>query len=500
VIAKPFEMTTPFVGCSNETQSNHPMRILKRLQVYQRLFLLLACLFNGSVFAQALPPDVIAALTRTDIPASAVGIYVQEINGINPPITLNASAPLNPASIMKLATTNAALELLGPAYKWRTQAYTSALLVGDVLHGDLIIRGGGDPKLVLEKFWLFLREIRTKGIREIRGNLLLDRSLFEAGEFDAALFDGDPLRLYNVGPDALLLNFKAIAFHFIPNEATKTVAVLVDPPIDGYPVIAPVLTNEPCERWKSKLQTVFNGRDISFPGTFPASCGERIWTVHPYQMTQNQYFEAVFRKMWTDLGGTLIGEVRNGEIPVNARLVGESESAPLSDVIRDINKYSNNVMARQLLLTLAAEVFKLPANAERGAQAVKTWMNNKKIDAPELVVENGSGLSRAERISAQTLGRMLVAAFRSPVMPEFISSLPLAGHDGTMRQRLKARTAAGHAHIKTGSLTEVRAIAGYVLAASGRRYALVFIINHPNASAAGHEAQDALLQWVHEKG
>jgi D-alanyl-D-alanine carboxypeptidase/D-alanyl-D-alanine-endopeptidase (penicillin-binding protein 4) len=217
-------------------------------------------------------------------------------------------------------------------------------------------------------------------------------------------------------------------------------------------------------------------------------------------MTQNQYFEAVFRRMWTDLGGTLIGEVKNGGIPVNARLVGELESGPLSDTIRDINKYSNNVMARQLLLTLAAGVFKLPASPERGAQAIKTWMNRKNISASELVVENGAGLSRSERISAETLGRMLVAAFRSPTMPEFISSLPLAGVDGTMRERLKARTASGHAHIKTGSLTDVRAIAGYVLAASGRRYALVFIINHPNAPAAGHEAQDALLQWVYEQG
>ena len=483
-----------------EIHAIHPMRILKRRQVYLRLFLLAACLFNGAAAAQALPPEVIEALTRTDIPANAVGIYVQEINGVQPPITLNATASLNPASTMKLVTTNAALELLGPTYTWKTQAYTSALQVGDVLHGDLIIKGGGDPKLVLEKFWLFLREIRLKGIREIRGNLLLDRTFFEASEFDAALFDDDPSRLYNVGPDALLLNFKSIGFRFIPNEASGAVAVLVDPPIDGYPVTVPRLTKGECGAWRNKLQAAFNGHDAGFPGTFSVSCGERFWNVHPYQMTQNQYFEAVFRKMWTDLGGTLIGEVRNGGIPVNARLLGEAESSSLSEMIRDINKYSNNVMARQLLLTLAADVFKLPASAERGALAIKTWMNRKNIDAPELVVENGSGLSRSERISAETLGRMLVAAFWSPVMPEFISSLPLAGHDGTMRQRLQARTVSGNAHIKTGSLTDVRAIAGYVLAASGRRYALVFIINHPNAPAAGNEAQDALLQWVYEQG
>lgn len=493
-------MTMHFVERSNGIQFIHPMRIMKRLQAVRTLFLMLAGLLTGAASAQALPPDVIEALTRTDIPASAVGIYVQEVNGDRPPITLNATAPLNPASTMKLVTTNAALELLGPVYKWKTQAYTSALQVGDVLHGDLIIRGSGDPKLVLEKFWMFLREIRSRGIREIRGDLLLDRTMFEAGAHDAAMFDGDPLKVHNVGPDALLLNFKSIGFRFVPNEASGAVNVAVDPPIDGYPVIAPKLSNGECGDWKSKLQAVVTDHDTGFSGAFPASCGERNWHVHPYQMTQNRYFEVVFRKMWSELGGTLIGEVKNGGIPVNARLAGEAESAPLSEVIRDINKYSNNVMARQLLLTLAADVFKVPANAERGAQVIKAWMNRKNINAPELVVENGSGLSRVERISAETLGRMLVAAFGSPMMPEFISSLPLAGYDGTMRQRLKARTVSGNAHIKTGSLTDVRAIAGYVLAASGRRYALVFIINHPNAPLAGHEAQDALLQWVYEQG
>ncbi len=476
------------------------MRILKRLQAVRSLFLLLVCWSAGTVSAQALPPDVIAALTRTDIPATAAGIYVQALDGGNPPITLNATTPLNPASTMKLVTTNAALELLGPIYKWKTQAFANALQVGDVLHGDLIIRGGGDPKLVLEKFWLFLRELRIKGLREIRGNLLLDRSMFEADAYDAALFDGDPLRLYNVGPDALLLNFKSIGFRFLPSTENGTVNVLVDPPIDGYPVQVPALSNDACGDWKSKLEPVFNGSETRFLGAFPASCGERAWYIHPYQMTQNQYFESVFRRMWTDLGGTLIGEVKNGEVPVNARLIGEIESAPLTEAIRDINKYSNNVMARQLLLTLAAETFKLPANPELGAQAVTAWLGQKNISAPELIIDNGSGLSRIARISAQTLGRMLVAAFRSPTMPEFISSLPLAGIDGTMRRRLSEQTAAGNAHVKSGSLADVRAVAGYVLAASGRRYAVVFIINHPNAPVAGHEAQDALLQWVYEQG
>ena len=126
-------------------------------------------------------------------------------------------------------------------------------------------------------------------------------------------------------------------------------------------------------------------------------------------------------------------------------------------------------------------------------------MEKKGIFAPELVIENGSGLSRTERISAATMGCLLVAAFKAPTMPEFMASMPLVGYDGTMRQRLKTQGVAGHAHVKTGMLDDVRAIAGYVLASSGKRYAVVSIINHSNAMR-GQEVQDMLLQWVYEHG
>ncbi|WP_247869669.1 D-alanyl-D-alanine carboxypeptidase/D-alanyl-D-alanine-endopeptidase [Herbaspirillum sp. ST 5-3] len=449
--------------------------------------------------AQQLPIPVADALQRAQIPESAAGIYVQEVGAGPVLLASNEKTPLNPASTMKLVTSDAALEMLGPTFTWKTQAYATGTQAGDVLHGDLIIKGSGDPKLVLENFWLFLRRIRAKGIREIRGNLVLDRSAFESMEFDAGQFDGDPMKPYNVGPDALLLNYKALAFRFTPDAARGVVNVTMDPPLAAYPLTAPHLGNGECGDWHGKLRPAIDGWGARFSGIYSASCGEKVWYVHPYQLTHTQYFHLAFRRLWADLGGTLKGDVQSGVVPPNARLVAEWESASLSEVIRDINKYSNNVMARQLLLTLAANVLNLPANAERGAAVVRTWLSNKGIDAPELSVENGSGLSRNERISALTMGRMLESAFQSPTMPEFMASLPLAGFDGTMRLRLVNQAVAGKAHVKTGMLNEVRNIAGYVLAASGKRYVVVFMINHPN-SLRGQAAQDALLQWVYERG
>jgi D-alanyl-D-alanine carboxypeptidase/D-alanyl-D-alanine-endopeptidase (penicillin-binding protein 4) len=446
-----------------------------------------------------LPQQVATAFARAGIPTTSVGAYVQDIGDGRVLVDANAAAPFNPASTMKLVTTDAALELLGPTYTWKTRAYASGTMAGDVLQGDLIIKGGGDPKLVMESFWLFLRQIRSRGIREIRGNVLLERSLFEPALTDASAFDGDPLKPYNAAPDALLLNYETIGYRFLPDIDAGTVRVVAEPDMRGYGLKAPRLGAGECGDWKAKLAGAFPAGAAAFEGSYPASCGEKIWYVHPWQLNRADYAGVLFRQLWSELGGTLTGTVRDGPLPAGARQVAEWESPALPEIIRDINKYSNNVMARQLLMGMSAELLRLPGSPERGARAVKSWLAGKGIAAPELVIENGSGLSRQERISAATMGQVLASAFRAPTMPEFMSSLPLAGYDGTMRRRVKNRSVAGNAHIKTGSLDEVRAIAGYVLAASGKRYAVVCLVNHRNAPAA-QEANDLLLQWVYDNG
>lgn len=476
------------------------MRILTRLQAGAVLFLVAGGPAIGGTEAAAreLPPKVAEALKRAAIPPAAMGLQVQEVTDGKVLASANTALAYSPASTMKLLTTDAALELLGPTFTWKTQAYASGPQSGDILQGDLIIKGNGDPKLVVENFWLFLRQIRAKGIREIRGNVVLDRSAFAEEVYDPSKFDGDAMKPYNAGVDALLLNYQAFRFTFQPNEARVSVQVAVDPPASGYQVVAPKLVTEDCGDWKEKLRPRFDGNGVTFGGKFATSCGEKIWYVHPYQMTHTQYFNAVFRQMWSDAGGSLKGEVVGGTLPAEARLLTEWTSTTLPEVIRDINKYSNNVMARQLLLTLALDG-KQPANPQRGGAAVKSWLSAKGIEAPELVIENGSGLSRKERISPDSMARILMAAFKSPLMPEFISSMPLIGYDGTMRKRLTGKSVAGNAHIKTGQLDDVRAIAGYVQAASGKRYVVVCFINHANAPR-GQDVQDVLLQWIYENG
>jgi D-alanyl-D-alanine carboxypeptidase/D-alanyl-D-alanine-endopeptidase (penicillin-binding protein 4) len=471
------------------------MQFLTRLSA---IFLL--CCANGAVLAQeALPEAVSAALQQAAVPPDAVGIYVQKVDGNAVLLSSNRDVPFSPASTMKLITTSAALELLGPAFTWKTQAFTDGTLRGETLNGDLIIKGSGDPRLVMENLWLFLRRIRAAGIRHIRGNLILDRSAFEERPYDAAAFDNDPLKPYNAGPDALLLNFKSLNLRFLPNGTTRKVRVVMEPPLDGVKLLAPKFVDEDCGDWHEKVKPDFDDRALRFNGVFPSSCGEKAWNVHPYTMTNTQYFGDVFRALWNELDGTFTGEVRNGTVSPAAQMIAEWQSPALSEIVRDINKFSNNVMARQVLLTIPNQVMHVPGTPELGVELVRQWLAKKNIYAPELVIDNGSGLSRTAKLSAATLGRLLVAEYHSPVMPEFIASMPIIGIDGTMKKRMTQQIAAGNGHIKTGALEGVRAIAGYVFAASGNRYAVVFIINDPHAEA-GKAAQDALLEWVFENG
>ena len=445
---------------------------------------------------RALPESVAAALRQAAIPPAASAIVVAPLAPGGVRIEANGSLPMNPASTMKLVTTYAALGLLGPAHTWRTEAFVTGSMIGDALDGNLLIRGGGDPKLVIEDLWLLVQRIRGYGIRELRGDLVLDRSAFATGPHDPGVFDGERFRPYNAGPDALLLNFNAVAIGFVPEPETRSARVVALPALAGMKLPTAVkLTEGPCNDWRGRLQADFSDPMAPvFRGAFPQACGERV--LHLSALDHSRYFAAAFTALWNSAGGSLRGRVRDGTVPAEARRIAVQESASLAEVIRDVNKFSNNVMARQVFLSLAMGPGKPPASSVRAEAALRSWLDSRELAMPELVLENGSGLSRVERVSAASLARLLQHAYTSALMPELMASLPLVGVDGTLRGR---NAAAGFAHLKTGLLADVRALAGYLLAASGRRYVVVAIINHSNARD-GQAAHDALLRWLYANG
>ncbi|PKO87344.1 MAG: D-alanyl-D-alanine carboxypeptidase/D-alanyl-D-alanine-endopeptidase, partial [Betaproteobacteria bacterium HGW-Betaproteobacteria-12] len=320
--------------------------------------------------------------------------------------------------------------------------------------------------------------------------------------FDPAAFDNKPMRPYNVGPSALLINFQALRFTLQPADGQAR--VLLETPSEGLTVDNRLrLVAGPCgSDWKDRialrLQPGPDGQRLEIAGSYAALCGERGLNLAPLPPAVQA--EGLIRALWRELGGGFAGRVRDGRLPLTATPLARHESAPLAEVIRDINKFSNNVMARQLFLSLGHDGHDdaPPASAERAGQRLNDWLSRRQLHFPELVVDNGAGLSRRERISAANLNRLLLDAWASPLMPEFVASLPLAGIDGTMKKRLNGGAPAGRAHIKTGTLDGVKTAAGYALDGDGRRYALTIFINDPRAGA-GNAAIDALLTWVAER-
>lgn len=461
---------------------------MARMPRWTRLACCLLAWIAVAAGAQDLPPEVSAALAASGVPADALTVLVAPAEGGPPRIAHRIDAPMNPASIAKLATTFAALDLLGPDFSWKTPVWFDGPVRHGVLQGNLVIQGRGDPSLVLERLWLLLREVQARGVRSIQGDIVLDRRAFALPPHDPAAFDNQPLRPYNASPDALLVNFKAVTINFTP--AGRRALVRVTPALAGvhWPDSVP-LSGGPCGDWIGGLRADFSAvARVRFAGSFPSACGPQAWQL-AFPDAQG-YAGRAIAALWREMGGSLRGDVHDGAAPAGAEPAFTFGSPPLAEVIRDINKYSNNVMAQQVFLTLSLQQ-RGTGTFEGSREVLADWWRTRLGSDPP-TTQNGAGLSRDESFTARQLGQLLQFAWASPWMPELASSLPILGVDGTLRKR---RQDIGLAHLKTGSLADVSGVAGYVHGPQGRRFVLVAIANHPDAAAIRATIQ-ALVDWT----
>jgi serine-type D-Ala-D-Ala carboxypeptidase/endopeptidase (penicillin-binding protein 4) len=446
----------------------------------------------------AVPEPVRRALQRAGVPLSNVAVLVHELGRPEPAVAWRTEETMSPASVMKLITTYSALDLLGPAYTWKTEFFATDRDDGEGA-GDLYIRGYGDPLLTLPRFQAALADLRQRGLRDIRGDLVLDESWFAPQAADPAAFDGQPDRAYNIPPRALMVGLKATAIRLVPTPGRDRPRLTKSPEVPEIVVIDDVeQVAGPCPAdWSAGLErsvaAAGGSATVRLSGRYPAECGER--TLYLNVLDNPAYVLAVFRRFWTALGGQGPARVRSGTVAPGAAPLLSIQSPSLAEAIRETNKQSSNIMARQILLTLAAERNGPPGNERAAAEVVRRWLGSRGLSFPELRLENGSGLSRLERVTAAHLGELLRLAARGPWMPELAASLPIAAYDGTLERRLKGSAAAGQARLKTGSIDGVKSIAGYVLDRSGHWVVVVFLVNHPEAAATG-PAQDALVEWT----
>ncbi len=473
----------------------------KRLPAFACL-LVLSCV-SHAVHARDrdyLPPEVQKALAQQRIPGTSLSVLVKEVGRDEPLVSYNSTVPRNPASTMKVVTTWSALEILGPAYTWQTRAYATGPVKDQVLDGDLVLVGGGDPFMTAERWWGFANGVRQAGIRRIKGDVIIDNSYFEPQGEDRAAFDNKPFSTYNVLPDALLVNFQTVDFKLFPDLADGTLRPSAFPwPANLKIDSSASVDGGTCRRRGDGVDVTMpdgpTGSTMAVTGRYAAGCGPMSFTRAVMRAPEFAY--GTFKTFWDESGGEIDGGWRIGVLPPGADMVYSQDSLSLAEIIRLVNKYSSNVMARQLLLTLAAEKAGRPGTTSGGRKVITEFLASQGLTVPDLVLENGSGLSREERISAAGLSDVLLAAWRSQYMPEFAASLPLSATDGTLRRRFRAPEMQGRLRMKTGSLEGVSALAGYVNAASGRTFVTVVIVNDPRAGGGGGQAvQTALVEWV----
>jgi D-alanyl-D-alanine carboxypeptidase/D-alanyl-D-alanine-endopeptidase (penicillin-binding protein 4) len=451
-----------------------------------------------------LPPSVENLIKKAGLKNQQMQLLVMPTRDGLPVFSYQAEKVVSPASTLKLLTSFIALEQLGPNFRWKTQVYSDVAIQNQVLRGKLYLKGGGDPNLTFDKLSQLLRSLRQQGLREIQGDIVLDRSYFQPTrpEINAPIFDENPDAYYNVIPDALLIHSNISAFAI--SADANTVDVKLNTPMDNVLLNNQmVVSKAPCSEWKNgwvaPQVTIIDPQQISITvsGSFPKNCQTNVYL---NLVERNSFIGSLLRALWKELGGSWQGQIVDGNVPTTAKLLLQKDSESLTDTIRIVNKFSDNAMARILFLTLGAESSLAShfADTSQAANAVvREWFARQGIVDNGLVIDNGSGLSRLDRINAQQLASILRIAANSNWYPEFASSLPIVGVDGTMRNRLKNSNAEARARIKTGYLKNVMAIAGYVRDSQQQDWIVVAIMNtEESAATKARLVLDEIIQWL----
>ncbi len=472
---------------------------------------LLAAPCAAAAFDDALPATVAAALEQAGLPPDALGAIAIPRTFWARTWQHRANVPMQPGSSMKLVTTIVALDRLGPNHRGRTTLHTTGTLNNGVLDGDVALVGSADPDFDLPALWQLLFELRQRGVHTITGGLVLDRTLFKPARIDIGVppFDESPEWPYNVIPDALMQSGNLMGLALSSTDG-GAVSARLTPPLDGVSVDASalVLTNTDCADWDEdwlppRVGETSPGRwRIELQGGFPRQCEAQAAL---QLLDRNVITERQVRAVWASLGGRFTsapGSVREAALPAGAQRIAQHESRPWGEVLRNMNKTSDNAQTRLLFLQLGVAAMKTDPNSATLAAAqrdVQRWFDEQRIARDGLVMDNGSGLSRSERIAPRTMARAIEVAINGQHAPELLMSLPVAGVDGTMRNRLKGTRAEGWARLKTGTLKNVAALAGTVRDTRGDTWVVVAFINHDDA-AKGRPALDALVEWVANSG
>mgnify|MGYP001493269006 CR=1 FL=1 len=462
------------------------------------LFFFLWIIISVSVSAE-IPQPYKALISKYNFKKDSYSFVVKDLtNPLKKAIIYNGSKKFNPASLTKIITSFIALNKLGPNYKWRSDFYYTGQLKDQILQGDLIFVGRGDASFSIDNLESLIREVQKKGIKKIEGNLILNKSYF--GKIPNSIdFDDDPMRAYNVLPNAISIQSNTINFKFTSQD--KSVKIDAKPDIKFLKIKNNLkLSEKNCASWKQALNYQKSNSiledTIIFQGYFSKKCSNK--EIDLSVIGNGRYFYEAFKYLWVQNGGDFSGGYWvNDNEQLESKLLASHLSRPLGVLIRDMNKYSLNFMSRNLMLTVMAEDLKMQVTEDDVNHFVLDWLGNQDIANDNIFIENGAGLSRDTYISADALLEIMYKIYEHPYMPEMLSSFSILNEDGTLEKKMPFSKVKKNGHFKTGSLKNVSAIAGYLVDKGKNKKILIFLMNDKEANKS-YDFQNALINLAFE--
>ena len=441
-----------------------------------------------------LPAEIQQLLRSKGMSPWGMSAYVQAIGSPRPLISHNAQVARNPASVMKLLTAYVAIGVLGPNYRWPIEISTNGNLQGGVLSGNVYIKGYGAPDFDTQGLREMLSQLRRKGIHTINGRLIFDDTHFNGPKIDPGAFDGKPYSSYNAQPDALMFNERRSTF--TASRRGNKISVTTSTPAHNLRIVNRIKRAKRSCKVRTSVKRGYGDKvTITFSGYMARRCRARGFTMAVTDPANTMY--SAIQRIWKrELKGNINTQFMVGATPPNARPVHTHYSKSLAQLLPTVVKDSNNVMARQLMRSIGAKRYGAPGTPRKGAEAIDDYLRSQGLDFPELRIENGSGLSRYARISTENISHLLTKAFQGPHRAALMRSMAVAGVDGTMKSRLRSSAVRGRGFFKTGTLRDVRGIAGYVNAADGRTYVVSILHNDPKARSRARLIHDNFIEWV----
>ncbi|QDE81035.1 D-alanyl-D-alanine carboxypeptidase/D-alanyl-D-alanine-endopeptidase [Myxococcus xanthus] len=428
---------------------------------------------------EALKSALLEVLQRAPLKASRMGVLMQSLDDGTVVFSHNADELLNPASNVKLVTSAAALASLGPEFRYDTEFLVEPELGADGKVKTLYVRGKGDPSMTTERLWGIVAELWHAGVRDV-GEIVVDDSWFDAERTPPGYDQEDTDRAYMAPTGAVSLNWNAVAIYLRPGSAPGAKGVVEMEPPSDYFVVENQLTTGPRRARRVSVTSDPSGlqQKIVVRGQLP---GERGGAVSVWKKIDNppMYFGQSLKQMLVTRGVKMKGKVKLGKTSTKARMLYVSQSDTFDVLLKRLNKLSSNFVAEQLLKTMGAELRGSPGSFTKGVDVVEQFLE-RDVGIPRgtYVMKNGSGLNDANRFSATQLNQLLRHMVqRFPFSPEYLSSVPIAGKDGTLKYRFEGSDAVGRLRAKTGTLESVSALSGYVTSAGGERFTFSIMAN-----------------------